>query len=547
LPQAITGKNKMSYTSHSHKISFRQWLVSLFVASASLALVAQSGQQSLAATYSHNPLGGADSCLLVNGQTVLYGWAYDPDSGAGANPYVQAFAGTATAKVASSISGYRDAAVNSYVQSHNPGAPANSVYGWRWTINGLYKGSSYVVKGTVLNYGAGTANDTMTVAHSNTSGMISGSHPFASNNTIPDICLAAKPVSVPAPAPAPTPAPAPAPTHTSTTTKKTTSTHTTPQPAAPAAPGAPAVPQAGEISTGLGTTSVVLSLPTAGATGISAAYGTDPQGLLQTAAATDVSGATSSVTLKGLEAKTKYYYTLSRAANGQTSTSAIGTFTTSGFTINARFIDLNKKPATGILTHLDKLQAVSDEKGGVSFEDQGDGTHTLSFSYLGTPYKQKINTADAKSSNSGEVVTIEKTINLADLKNTAGLTKGGSNGWLLMGGGIVLGLAVLALIIWMLVRRRASLPRRPANHQGDPLVATTIPSLAKKYKSSQEPLPAHAGQSLASMVMEAMQQERTANQQQTQPPAPAQTNRQDPPASDTPPTVPPPLIPPSRF
>jgi hypothetical protein len=165
---------------------------------------------------------------------------------------------------------------------------------------------------------------------------------------------------------------------------------------------------------------------------------------------------------------------------------------------------------------------------------------------LGTPYSEKINTADTKAADDGQLVTIEKTINLSDLQNTAGLTKDNPTKTLLIrGGGVVLALAVIALAIWYAVRKRASRPMRPANHQGDPLVATTIPSLAKKHKSSlstQDPLPAHAGQSLASMVMEAMQQERLAKQQPQNTPQQPTTNNYPP---NTPPTVPPPMVPPA--
>jgi hypothetical protein len=529
-----------------HRVS-TIWLTSLFVIASCLFVAATSGDL-FAATYSHNPYGGIDSCTYANGQTTLYGWAYDADTSSGANPYVDVVAGSATARVPSSITGYRDTPVMNYVNARNPGAPATGGYGWRWTLSGLYQGNSYVVKGTVLNYGAGTANSALVVGHSTTSGMVAGSHPFPSNNAIPDACLTPRPVAAPAP-PVAAPAP-PSSSSSSSSTKKTTTTTktTTPAPVTVPAAAAPPTPQPNEITTTVGTNSAIISLPTAGATAVTVKYGPSPQTLTQSVGAADVSGPNASMTLKGLQTKTKYYYAVSRTANNQTSTSGTGEFTTKGFNVVARFVDGNQRPVAGILGRINNTDAVSDDSGNMTFKDMAAGEYTITFGYLGTNYDVKVKTSEVTGAKDGQSLTAEKVVDLSDLSSTAEISpQDSSQKWLL---GVALGVAILAVIgfaIWEL-RRRSSRPKRTANLQGDPLVANTIPSLAKKQKAalaSSEPLPAHAGQSLASMVIEAMREEQAAKQNaQSSPVITPSTSTQNQ-AAGTPPNLPPPL-PPTR-
>src|SRR5664279_1122076 len=98
--------------------------------------------QTASAAYSGNPVGYADYCQVVNGATVIGGWAHDPQAAAGALPNVTVkVTGQPAKTVPSSIAGYRDAPINSFLTAK--GIAKSSVYGWTATYVGLYKGNSY--------------------------------------------------------------------------------------------------------------------------------------------------------------------------------------------------------------------------------------------------------------------------------------------------------------------------------------------------------------------------------------------------------------------
>src|ERR1700743_1732324 len=73
------------------------------------------------ADYNHNPIGVIDHCILSGSTTIIYGWAHDPDAPVGGYPQVQIKVGTATLTANTSVSGYHDAQINTYMKSVRAG------------------------------------------------------------------------------------------------------------------------------------------------------------------------------------------------------------------------------------------------------------------------------------------------------------------------------------------------------------------------------------------------------------------------------------------
>jgi hypothetical protein len=273
---------------------------------------------------------------------------------------------------------------------------------------------------------------------------------FNANNTLPDSCLVARPV-VPPPPPPPTGGGGTTPgTGGGTgTTKKTTPATT--NPAAPA-----------DANVASGTLSAIATIPANGAKSAYLQFGTSPENLSDSSDSVTFVGSTANTTLSNLQAKTTYYYQVVRtASNGSVSSSANGTFTTTGYAVTLHFIDKDNKPVKGIdgvIDDADVTQTKSDTNGDLKFYDLDAGSYTVKYLYNKLSYKQDFNTDSISDDDlsSGKTVVLKDTVNVSTLKNgsTAALpTKKHSSVlkvvlWLLflllMGGAIV----------WLLIRRR---------------------------------------------------------------------------------------------
>lgn len=484
---------------------------SLLVGLAIVSLVAAGGAKDLgfswaATSYNHNPVGGADSCALSGSTTILYGWAHDPDAPAGAQPYLNIVVGGTTTKVASSAAGYRDAAVNTYLNSADPGAPHSTIYGWSLAISGLYKGNSYTVSGTLLNYGTG-ANAALPI---NKDHYVDGNKAksyFTPSSTIPDVCLAAKPVP-PAPAPAPTPAPKPIAVAPKTPTKTTTPVVV-----------APVLSSAADATVSTGTSSAAITVPAGNASVVRILFSTS--GMPQTTSdPKGVAGTTAAVTLTDLKPDAAYDYQIIRSdSGGNTTTSPAAHFKTHGYTISLTFKDGGGKPVSGIDATLNDTagsHSTSGKDGKVAFIGLSAGGYTVKYTYRGGTYSHGFDTSADKSAQIN-TKGVPATITLSDAINVDQLvadgsqpaSSGGHAGLVAM----ILGLALLASAVWFVLRRRKrqkllaeyaalSMPA-PA-----PVVAVDAVPTGKHDKKlhvgNVEPLPPHAGQSLSNMVLESM-------------------------------------------
>jgi hypothetical protein len=134
----------------------------------------------------NDPVGYADSCKIVSGKTVIYGWAYDPNTTKAEDPVVSLNVGGYTVTANTDIAGYRDVPINASIENKHPGNPQTGTYGFKAEIGVLNKGAVYTVKGTVKNVGAGS-NRSVTW---NSSGKLDGAavNSFA-DGRIPDACM----------------------------------------------------------------------------------------------------------------------------------------------------------------------------------------------------------------------------------------------------------------------------------------------------------------------------------------------------------------------
>ncbi len=478
------------------------------------------------ATYSHNPQADTDYCALVGSSTVLYGWAADADAPAGASPYVRVgVSGGVLSDVPSDIAGYRDTAINNYIKVTNPGAPTSSVYGWRLQLSGLYKGGSYVVSGTVLNYGTGT-NVALPVNNDHYVDGDSSKTYFNSNNTIPDNCLLARPV-----APAPTPSPAPVTVPVRTPTK--TSTPTTPEAVA-------AATSAADATVTVGTTAVALNVPAGGATSLYLRYGSSAGNLDRSSDIQTLTGDSATVLLTKLDASTTYSYQIVRTIGTETPTSPNATFTTKGFDIALAFTDHAGKPIPSIkVTLKGSKDQTTDKSGKVVFKDLADGSYSPIFSYGGQTYSEDFNTNSAKAEDGTSGVTMSQTVDvslLSTAKSTAVIVpqkKSGLPTVIL----VLLLLAAGVFAFWWLLRRKrrrlaaemasaytthaSSTPapavRTPQQYNPRPIptapaaVVATAALKAHKQQSkampAPTPAPTHMGESLRDMVIKSMAEE----------------------------------------
>lgn len=452
---------------------------------------------------SADPYGFADYCALENNTTVIYGWAADPDAGSLALPDVTINAGGEAVTVPTNRAGYRDAAINAWIEQNRPGDPKPGTYGFRAPMPGLYKGSKNTITGTVLNEGAGSS----VVLNINNSGYTDGdsSKPYFAGNVIPDVCLANQAAPAPAPAPQPAPTkPAPAPSATATPPKSTT-------------------PNAADAAVTTGTLAASLAVPSDGATAVSIIYGKDPVHLDQSTANQSVSGDSTDVLLTGLDSTSTYTYQIVRtAATGKTTTSLPGTFTTLGYVVAVHFVDNRDKGIEGIQTRLGSTtkKQTSNEDGAAQFQDVSGGNHTLTYTYKDKTYTKVITasplTVSPKEATSPAVVTLDFTINIeaGPVGTTARPAVRRSNPWpaLILVIFCMIGLIVAAIVFTRKGRKShrshaaldAPPPPLPEYHP----VAPTIPTLITPNEAQ------HVGESLKDMVLRSMAEQAKRREQE---------------------------------
>jgi hypothetical protein len=137
------------------------------------------------------PYGYADYCTLEGTNTVIYGWAYDPDASANNDPSVTLSLNTVSKTVPTDQAGYRDAAINTWIDTYRKGDAKPGSYGFKAVFSGLSKSTIYNVSGTAINVGGG-AN---AVLHINDGGYVDGDPTKISfiANQIPQECLPGTP------------------------------------------------------------------------------------------------------------------------------------------------------------------------------------------------------------------------------------------------------------------------------------------------------------------------------------------------------------------
>ena|GEM_PF-1759531 len=133
------------------------------------------------------PYGYADYCTLESTNTVIYGWAYDPDATAVTDPTVTITINGVSKTVPTDQAGYRDAAINTWIDTYRAGNIKPGTYGFRAVFSGLSKSSVYNISGTVINVGGGTNAP----LHINDGGYVDGDPTKISfiANQVPSECL----------------------------------------------------------------------------------------------------------------------------------------------------------------------------------------------------------------------------------------------------------------------------------------------------------------------------------------------------------------------
>ena len=432
----------------------------------------------LAAT--SNPYGQADYCALENNTTVIYGWATDPDANALSVPSVSISAGGLTVTAPTNRSDYREAAINTWIDTNRKGDPKAGTYGFRAVITGLYKGARHTITGSVLNEGPGLN----TILSINNASPVDGDSrkPFFADNLIPEACLGVQTAATPA---------------------------VTPLPRVSVSD-----PAGASITTG--TLAAEIKVPANGASTIRVNYGKNPLKLDQFSSDHPVTGAESVVLLTGLEPASSYAFQVARTdARGKTTSSPTSSFNTLGYVVAVHFVDARSKGIQGIPVTLDTQdkRKTSNEDGDVQFTDIPKGMHTISYRYLGKSYSRKI-AADASQISPAEaaaprVVTIDTTTNLEAPVGTPASQPASDINWaaIILSG--FLGLLVLYFIGFFLTRKRrqrraeyaVSTPPPPLPEYNAPVASA--PQLVVPHPQGAD----HMGESLKDMVIKGIQDE----------------------------------------
>jgi hypothetical protein len=140
-----------------------------------------------------NPYGAIDYCALEGTNTVVYGWAADPQASNLGDPKVTITAGTKTVTVSTDQAGFRDSPIDSYITANHPGDPTPGTYGFKANLGVLTKSSAYAIGGTITNVATG-ANVAL---GENRSGFSDGVvKPTFQSGYLPSECLGGTPVAI---------------------------------------------------------------------------------------------------------------------------------------------------------------------------------------------------------------------------------------------------------------------------------------------------------------------------------------------------------------
>ncbi len=116
------------------------------------------------------PYGVADYCALEGTNTVIYGWAYDPDNTVASDPSVTVTVNGVSKTVPTDQTDYRLAPINDWIDTYRSGDAKPGSYGFRAVYSGLSKSTVYTISGIISNVGGG-ANATLGI---NTGGLLDG-------------------------------------------------------------------------------------------------------------------------------------------------------------------------------------------------------------------------------------------------------------------------------------------------------------------------------------------------------------------------------------
>lgn len=494
----------------SGKIPKPHYLVNLGLSLAVLFVYGLAGLQinSQTSAATANPYGYADYCALENNNTVIYGWAADPNAGSLSGPSVTINAGGQAATTSTNRAGYRDGFVNSWIDQNRAGDPKPGTYGFRAALSGLYKGSRPTITGTILNEGPGSSVILSINNNSYTDG--DGTKPFFGSNVIPEACLANVPAGTTPPPATPAPTPAPRPPASPGRTNG----------GAPATP-APAGPPLSSSADGAvtpGTLAAQIKIPAGNAASLRVDYGESPVKLDQSTADQPTNGAETVVTLTGLKPARNYSFQIVRTgSDGKTTTSGLQKFETLGFIIALHFVDNQKKGVQGIPSTIsvqDK-RVTSDDNGNVQFTAVPEGSHTVAYTYRDEKFTKLVTASSSivspAESAAANVVTIDYSINIEE-----GIDKSGSpaksGGGVSTGIWIALGILLLAVVgaVFALIRRgrKRAADQYYSDTPAPPLPEYTPSSYSPKPLPPNNQQPAeHMGESLKDMVLRSMREE----------------------------------------
>lgn len=337
---------------------------------------------------SANPYGSADYCALENNTTVIYGWAADPDARALSQPAVNLTVGNVKVTANTNRADYRDEAVTDWIRANRTGDPAPGAYGFRAAIPGIYKGTRHRISGTVLNEGRG-AN---TILNVNRISAVDGvsKRLFFMDGVIPQACLAEV-----------------------GTEPSATAVVSLLNPAA-SAPLARA-----ESRVVSGTLAAEIRLDTADTAFARLQYGRDSQAMDRLTPPQPVGGSEAVILLDGLNPATTYSYQVIRKdRKGKEIVSDIGSFTTLGYVAAVRLVDSRNSGIEGIPVKVSgqSKPVTTDETGLALVTGISDGTHTLSYEFLGRNFQTSLvtdkYTIPASEAKTARVVTINQTIDI---------------------------------------------------------------------------------------------------------------------------------------
>jgi hypothetical protein len=508
----------MHFGKHHHKVHAFTATITLIA----VVLASSSGwsPRSYAATYSHNPIGVINYCTLSGSTTIIHGWAHDPDSAAGSNPKVTIKVGTTTTTVTTNLV-YQDTAINKYLTSVNSSLPHSSKYGFTASFTGLYKGSSYLVNGTGINYGSGSNASLNVDTSAKDYDGIKLTTRLTSTKTLPDACLAIKPVTPTPPAPVPEPEPVPddEPIDDAGDDGGDIVDDGSGDDGAVDDSGeTPDVPGNANATVAAGTLSADISVPADGAQSAYILYGLSADTLDGSSDDVTVTGSKAGIPISGLQPKTKYYYQIVRTSvDGTITTSPTVSFDTAGYSVVLHLVDAQKKPVAnipGLITDSDNTSTKSDKNGDLKFFNLGAGKYTVKYVYNKLTYSKDFNT-DSATDKTGKVAVLGATINVSALKSGAAAKKSSTGTILILLFFIII---IGGAIAWLVIRRRSlsylapqigyNTPQPSAN----PVVnipPPPIPQVAvpRQPNVAQNPELDHVGESLREMVVRSMHEE----------------------------------------